>query len=148
MPRNQITRRSELEGWKGWGVSGAAIVLQASGFMTAARSPTARGDGRDNREWDALMAAAQAGDAAAYRRLLSEGAVWLRSYYARRLPPAMIDDAIQDTLIALTIRTGRLAPGWPRLHATNGSMFCGRWKTSPRTFWTMTSPYPAMKKQS
>lgn len=113
MLRNQITPRSELEGWKGWGVSGAAVALQASGFMTAARSPTARGDGRDNREWDALMAAAQAGDAAAYRRLLSEAAVWLRSYYARRLPPAMIDDAIQDTLIAVHEKRHTYDPSRP-----------------------------------
>jgi RNA polymerase sigma factor (sigma-70 family) len=47
------------------------------------------------------MAAAQVGDANAYRTLLSELAVWLRRYYARRLPPAMTEDAVQDVLLAL-----------------------------------------------
>jgi len=47
------------------------------------------------------MAAAQAGDAAAYHRLLAELGFWLHRYYARRLPRAMIDDAVQDTLLAI-----------------------------------------------
>ena len=51
--------------------------------------------------WDRMMAAAQEGDANAYRGLLSELARWLRRYYARRLPPAMIEDAVQDVLLAL-----------------------------------------------
>jgi RNA polymerase sigma factor (sigma-70 family) len=55
----------------------------------------------DKHAWDSLMAAAQRGDASAYRRLLSEVAVWLRRYHRRRLPPAMVDDAIQETLIAV-----------------------------------------------
>jgi RNA polymerase sigma factor (sigma-70 family) len=52
-------------------------------------------------DWGALMAAAQAGDSAAYRRLLEALGPWLRRYYARRLPSAMVDDAVQDTLIAV-----------------------------------------------
>jgi RNA polymerase sigma-70 factor (ECF subfamily) len=47
------------------------------------------------------MAAAQEGHAAAYRRLLDEIRHWLKGFYARRLPPAMVDDAVQDTLIAI-----------------------------------------------
>ena len=69
--------------------------------------------GADDRHWDALMAAAQRGDAAAYRRLLSEAAVWLRPYYARRLPPAMIDDAIQDALIAVHEKRHTYDPSRP-----------------------------------
>ena len=61
------------------------------------RAPTGRG----GCAWDVLMAAAQRGDASAYHRLLSEVAMWLRRYYARRLPPAMIDDTIQDAMIAV-----------------------------------------------
>jgi Sigma-70 region 2 len=53
------------------------------------------------KNWDRLMAAAQAGDARAYRTLLSELAPWLRRYYARRLPPAMTEDAVQDVLLAI-----------------------------------------------
>jgi len=47
------------------------------------------------------MAAAQKGDAVAYRRVLAEAAAWLKRYFARRLPPAMVDDAVQDTLLAV-----------------------------------------------
>jgi RNA polymerase sigma-70 factor (ECF subfamily) len=67
----------------------------------------------DGRAWDALMVAAEGGDASAYRNLLSEVATWLRRYYARRLPPAMIDDAIQDTLIALHEKRHTYDPGRP-----------------------------------
>ena len=47
------------------------------------------------------MAAAQVGDANAYRILLGELASWLRRYYARRLPPSMTEDAVQDVLLAI-----------------------------------------------
>ena len=47
------------------------------------------------------MAAAQVGDASAYRTLLTELSPWLRRYYARRLPPAMTEDAVQDVLLAI-----------------------------------------------
>ncbi|RTE68075.1 hypothetical protein BHE90_017549, partial [Fusarium euwallaceae] len=52
-------------------------------------------------QWGQLMAAAQEGHAAAYRRLLDEIRHWLKGFYARRLPPGMVDDAVQDTLIAI-----------------------------------------------
>jgi RNA polymerase sigma-70 factor (ECF subfamily) len=51
--------------------------------------------------WGSLMAATQAGNAGAYHRLLVEIRIWLRRYYARRLPPSMVDDAVQDTLMAI-----------------------------------------------
>ena len=51
--------------------------------------------------WGPLMVAAQAGDADAYRRLLAALGDWLHRYYARRLRHAMIDDAVQDTLLAI-----------------------------------------------
>ena len=47
------------------------------------------------------MAAAQLGDARAYRTLLAELARWLHRYYVRRLPPAMTEDAVQDVLLAI-----------------------------------------------
>ncbi|TWB03091.1 hypothetical protein FBZ86_1221 [Gluconacetobacter diazotrophicus] len=37
------------------------------------------------------MAAAQQGDANAYRLVLAEAAAWLRRFFLRRLPPPMID---------------------------------------------------------
>jgi len=52
-------------------------------------------------DWRALMVAAQSGNAGVYRRLLTEVGVWLHRYYARRLPSAMVDDAVQEVLLAL-----------------------------------------------
>ena len=47
------------------------------------------------------MAAAQVGDAEAYRVLLGELVSWLRRYYARRLPPSMTEDAVQSVLLSI-----------------------------------------------
>lgn len=66
-----------------------------------------------HRDWDTLMAAAQDGDAASYRRLLSELAPWLRRYYSRRLPPSMIDDIVQDVLVAVHEKRHTYDPGRP-----------------------------------
>ena len=52
-------------------------------------------------EWRDLMVAAQSGNAAAYRRLLNEVRPWLARYFARRLPPGCVEDAVQDTMIAM-----------------------------------------------
>ncbi len=59
------------------------------------------------------MAATQVGDANAYRTLLGELAVWLRRYYARRLPPAMTDDAVQDVLLAIHEKRHTYDPARP-----------------------------------
>lgn len=59
------------------------------------------------------MRAAQDGDAAAYHRLLSELDTWLRRYYARRLPPSMIDDVVQDVLIAVHEKRHTYDPARP-----------------------------------
>jgi RNA polymerase sigma-70 factor (ECF subfamily) len=75
--------------------------MQPAGFSRLTRRLRTFTTGSDDRAWDALMAASQGGDASAYHRLLSEVAVWLRRYYMRRLPPAMIDDTIQEALIAV-----------------------------------------------
>ena len=52
-------------------------------------------------DWRALMVAAQGGDAIAYRRLLGECDGWLHRYFGHRLPPPIVDDAVQDTLLAI-----------------------------------------------
>lgn len=52
-------------------------------------------------EWGRLMAAAQDGHGGAYHRLLEEVRGWLLRFYARRLPPGLVEDAVQDTLIAI-----------------------------------------------
>lgn len=64
-------------------------------------------------EWSAWMAAAQAGDAVAYRHLLDEVGVWLRRYYVRRLPPSLVDDVVQDTLLALHEKRHTYEPSRP-----------------------------------
>ncbi len=51
--------------------------------------------------WADLMARGRAGDRRAYDRLLGETGAWLARYFRRRLPAAHVDDAVQDTLIAL-----------------------------------------------
>lgn len=65
------------------------------------------------RDWDELMAAAQAGDVDAYRTLLAELAAWLRRYYARRLPAAMTEDAVQDVLLAMHEKRHTYDPSRP-----------------------------------
>jgi RNA polymerase sigma factor (sigma-70 family) len=52
-------------------------------------------------DWSNLMAAAQTGSAEAYHLLLKEIRAWLRRYYSRRLPASMIEDAVQEALIAV-----------------------------------------------
>lgn len=64
-------------------------------------------------QWGALMAAAQAGNAAVYRRLLSEVGEWLRRYYARRLPTAVVDDAVQECLLAIHEKRHTYDPSRP-----------------------------------
>jgi RNA polymerase sigma factor (sigma-70 family) len=91
----------------------AAVALQSSGCSTVVQPLSTRGSGADNSAWDAMMVAAQAGDGSSYHRLLSEVAAWLRRYYARRLPSAMIDDAIQDTLLAIHEKRHTYDPARP-----------------------------------
>jgi RNA polymerase sigma factor (sigma-70 family) len=82
----------------GFGVGGSGLTPGIAG-----RRPSKKTLGVpvvDN-GWGALMAAAQSGNAGVYHRLLSEVRGWLRRYFTRRLPPAMVDDAVQDTLLAI-----------------------------------------------
>jgi len=57
--------------------------------------------------------AAQSGDAVAYHRLLTEVGGWLKRYYVRRLPPAFVDDAVQDTLLAIHRKRHTYDPARP-----------------------------------
>ena len=65
----------------------------------------------------ALMAAAQAGDRAAYATLLQECVPYIRSVASRRLSPDRIDDAVQETLLTIhrarqTYDPGRSFTAW------------------------------------
>jgi RNA polymerase sigma factor (sigma-70 family) len=50
------------------------------------------------------MVRALEGDRAAYRFVLEESRRWLHGFYRRRVPPQMIDDLIQETLISVHSR--------------------------------------------
>jgi RNA polymerase sigma-70 factor (ECF subfamily) len=60
--------------------------------------------------WGGLMTAAQNGDGRAYEQLLREMDLWLRRYYARRLPYPVSDDARQDALLAIHAKRHTYAP--------------------------------------
>jgi RNA polymerase sigma factor (sigma-70 family) len=64
-------------------------------------------------EWGGLMVAAQDGHGGAYRRLLSEISDWLERYFRRRLPPGDLDDAVQETLLAVHRRRHTYDPRYP-----------------------------------
>jgi RNA polymerase sigma-70 factor (ECF subfamily) len=82
--------------------------------LTAAPRPSGSGGARvTDSDWGALMEAAQSGNGGVYHRLLTEISTWLRRYYARRLPPAMVDDAVQDTLLAVHEKRHTYDPGRP-----------------------------------
>lgn len=62
----------------------------------------------------ALVTRGQAGDAGAWRELLSVLSRQLRSYFARRLDsPADVEDLVQETLIAVHTRRATYDPGQP-----------------------------------
>ena len=59
------------------------------------------------------MTAAQAGDAGSYKTLLADLTPWLRRYFVRRLPPAVIEDAVQDVLLAMHEKRHAYDPARP-----------------------------------
>lgn len=59
------------------------------------------------------MAAAQDGNGGAYRRLLGELSDWLQRYFQRRLPHGDVDDAVQETLLAVHRRRHTYDPRQP-----------------------------------
>ena len=63
--------------------------------------------------WGRLMLAARRGDGAAYEQLLRELDLWLRAYYARRLPYPVADDARQEVLLAIHAKRHTFAPSKP-----------------------------------
>lgn len=76
----------------------AALLRIVPTFAMEAVTMTPPSGGDD---WGALMGAAQGGHGGAYRRLLAEVRDWLLRFYGRRLPPAQVEDAVQETLIAI-----------------------------------------------
>src|SRR5579875_1940463 len=81
--------------------------------MPAARRTQDRSEPAAPDAWSALMAAGQGGHGGAYRRLLGELSVWLSRYFRRRLPPGDVDDAVQETLLAIHRRRHTFDPRYP-----------------------------------
>ncbi|WP_226699944.1 sigma-70 family RNA polymerase sigma factor [Qipengyuania gaetbuli] len=48
-----------------------------------------------------MMAAAQSGDREMYRVLLGEVQLWLARYFRKRVPPAQLDDLVQEVMMAV-----------------------------------------------
>ena len=81
--------------------------------MTNSTAETPPGQRRDA-GWSALMTAAQAGDRAAYHRLLTEITPYLRALARRSLRrPADAEDAVQDVLLTLHSIRQTYDPGRP-----------------------------------
>ena len=62
-----------------------------------------------------LVALSRRGDRGAYAALLKGCADWLARYYARRVPPAVLDDLVQETLISLHGKLSSYDPERPFL---------------------------------
>ena len=63
--------------------------------------------------WGILMSAGLSGQERAYHELLTSLTAWLHRYFTRRLPPASVDDAVQETLIALHTKRHTYEPKRP-----------------------------------
>lgn len=87
--------------------SAVPLVRPHGAAQTASRFKIWR---RRSEKWGCLMLAAQGGESRAYEQLLRELDVWLRHYYARRLPQAAAEDARQDALLAIHARRHAYAP--------------------------------------
>ncbi len=85
-----------------------AIREQPQAKMASSAKPSG-----DDDQWSRLMEAAQAGNGGAYNRLLNEVQPWLVRYYSRRLPLHMVEDAAQDTLMAIHKKRHTYEPGRP-----------------------------------
>ncbi len=64
-------------------------------------------------DWGVLMVATQRGETAPYRRLLALLRLWLMEYFRRRLPPAIVEDAVRETLIAIHSKRHTFDPRRP-----------------------------------
>jgi RNA polymerase sigma-70 factor (ECF subfamily) len=64
-------------------------------------------------QYRAWMLAGLAGDASAYRRLLTALGQHLRAYFARRVGPSAAEDLVQETLIAIHAKRATYEPSQP-----------------------------------
>ena len=57
-----------------------------------------------------MMAAAQRGDREMYRVLLGEVQLWLARYFRKRVPPAQLDDLVQEVMMAVHAKRATCDP--------------------------------------
>ncbi|MCH2220848.1 MAG: sigma-70 family RNA polymerase sigma factor [Dechloromonas sp.] len=69
----------------------------------------------DEQTLSRLMAAAQTGDRQAYAVLLAEARHWLLRYLSRKVPPAQVDDLVQEVLVSLHAKRASYDPARPFL---------------------------------
>jgi RNA polymerase sigma factor (sigma-70 family) len=84
-----------------------------SQFAEARTPPPSENWRRRSEVWGCLMVAGQRGQSRSYDKLLRELDAWLRRYYARRLPPAVAEDAAQDALLAIHANRDTYLPSRP-----------------------------------
>ena len=94
-------------------VMAAQNQLQEVEDTSVVSLPRRRLSAAPQEDWGALMIAGQNGHAGAYRRLLGELRQWLSRFYARRLPPGMVEDAVQEALIAIHEKRHTYDPSRP-----------------------------------
>ena len=68
---------------------------------------------RKGEDWGMLMSAAQSGNGGAYRRLLGEVERWLQRYFNHRVPGWLVDDLVQETLLAIHRKRHTYDPARP-----------------------------------
>src|SRR3984885_6284796 len=88
------------------------MTIPSQSYRSVRQLPAENWDRRSER-WGRLMAAEKAGEAQLYDQLLRELDVWLRRYYARRLPPPAAEDARQEALMAIHANRHRYTPSRP-----------------------------------
>jgi RNA polymerase sigma factor (sigma-70 family) len=113
-----------------------------------------------DRQWSSRMAAAQAGDGAAYERLLREILPFVRSVLRQqRVRPDQVEDVVQDTLLTIhrvrhTYDPGRPFVGWLAAIAQRRAIDARRRSTRISTWEHVipdqleTFPDPAANSQS
>jgi RNA polymerase sigma-70 factor (ECF subfamily) len=90
--------------------------MKASDAVVIPFDPERRGASEHPPEdWAYRMAAAQRGDAEAYRALLTDVTRWLSAWFRRRLPPDRVEDAVQETLVAVHAKRHTYEPSRPFL---------------------------------
>jgi DNA-directed RNA polymerase specialized sigma24 family protein len=91
---------------------GGAMTIPSQFYRSVRQLPSENWDRRSER-WGRLMAAEKAGEARLYEQLLRELDIWLRRYYARRLPPTAAEDAKQEALMAIHANRHQYTPSRP-----------------------------------